>query len=178
MISPEARFLYALGLNRYPSAQTLLKMASLATATTEQRNRALDYFTTFYHTHEYNRTDISKLKEALLPSEPVSGKVFLCNPSDIYSNPACRVLGFYVIDRRFIADASKFGVKSDPSPAAIEGALVRRAPASKEEAREKFAYAAQRVTTFTKTQLVTLGRSKIVPVVKSGAIKHVPPYLC
>ena len=121
---------------------------------------------------------MSKIKEAFLPSQPVNGKVFLCNPLDIYSNPACQVFGFYILDRRFLADAPKFTVKSDPSPIALEQAILRHPPTTTAEAREKFAYAAQRVATFTKTQLATLSRSKIVPVTRNGVTTHVPPSLC
>lgn len=170
--------MYALGLNRYPSIQTLINIASKPTNSQEQRNRALVFFTAFYHTYEYNRTDISKFTEAFLPSEPINGKPVLCNPSEIYSNPACKVFGFYVLDRRFISDASKFGVKTDPSPAALERAIIRNPPLTAVEAREKFAYAYQRIQTFTKAQLTTLGRSKIVPVTRNGVTIHVPPYLC
>ena len=176
--SAEARFLYALGLNRYPSAQTLIQIASKTTNTADQRNRALDFFTTFYHTYEYNRTDFSNVKEAFLPSQPVDGKVYLCNPSDIYSNPSCSVLGFYILDRRFLADASKFTVKSDPTPQSLEKAILKNPPSTTTEAREKFTYLAQRITTFTKSQLITLSRSKIVPVTKNGVVTHVSPSLC
>jgi Protein of unknown function (DUF3684) len=174
----EARFLYALGLNRYPSAQTLIQIASKPTNSADQRNRALDFFTTHYHTYEYVRTDLSKVKEAFLPSQPVNGQVYLCNPTDIYSNPSCAVLGFYVLDRRFLADASKFGVNSDPSPQSLEKAILRNPPSNAIEAREKFTYLAQRISTFTKTQLINLSRSKIVPVTKMGVITHVSPSLC
>ena len=133
---------------------------------------------TFYHTYEYNRTDFSKIKEAFLPSQPVNGKVFLCNPSDIYSNPACQVFGFYILDRRFLPDAPKFTVKSDPTPIALERAIIGNPPTTTAEAREKFAYAAQRISTFTKVQLATLSRSKIVPVTRNGVTTHVPPSLC
>lgn len=176
--SAEARFLYSLGLNRYPSAQTLIQIATKTTTTTEQRNRALDFFTTFYHTYEYNRFDMSKVKEAFLPCEPVDGKVFLCNPVDVYSNPGCKVFGFYILDRRFIADASKLGVKSDPVPYALERGLINKPPATDKEAQEKFGYLAQRVSTFSKTQLAALSRSKIIPVTRKGVTKLVPPYLC
>ena len=167
-----------MGLNRFPSAQTLIQIASKPTNTADQRNRALDFFTTFYHTYEYHRTDFSKIKEAFLPSQPVNGKVYLCNPSDIFSNAACQVFGFYVLDRRFLTDASKFAVKSDPSPIALEQAILRSPPTTTTEAREKFTYAAQRISTFTKTQLTTLSRSKIVPVTRNGVTTHVPPSLC
>ena len=51
-------------------------------------------------------------------------------------------------------------------------------PATVEKAREIFAYAAQRVTTLSKPQLVNLARAKIVPVVKNEKLKYVAPNLC
>lgn len=177
--SQEARFLYALGLNRYPSAVTIIQMAARPTITPEQRNRILDFFTTFYHTYEYNRTNISKISEPFLPSEPdKDGKVKLCRPSEIYSNHACRVLGFNILAHRFIPDASKLGVSSDPTPQAVEQALISKPPTNANEAREKFTYAAQRVGSLSKTQLANLSRAKIVPVTRKGVTKHVAPYLC
>lgn len=121
---------------------------------------------------------MSKISVAFLPSEPVNGKVFLCNPSNIYSNPTCQVLGFYILDKRLIPDAAKFGVKTDPTPIAVERALTKSPPATVIEAREKFAYAAQRVASFTKSQLASLSRAKIVPVSKNGVVSHVSPSLC
>ena len=158
--------------------QALIQIASNSNNSTDLRNRALDFFTTYYHTYEYNRTDMSKVTVAFLPSEPVNGKVFMCNPSDIYSNPICHVLGFYVLDKRLIPDAAKFGVKADPTPTAVEQALIKTPPATVLEAREKFAYAAQRVTAFTKAQLAALSRTRIVPVTRNGVTSHVSPSLC
>ena len=176
--SAEASFLYTLGLNRCPSALTLIQMAARSTNTPDQRNHILDFFTTFYHTHGYHQTNISKVTEPFLPSEPVNGKINICRPSEIYSNPACKVLGFNILAHRFIPDASKLGVSPDPSPQALERALTKSPPSTPAEAREKFAYAAQRITTLTKPQLTTLSRAKIVPVTRRGVTKHVPPYLC
>jgi len=153
-------------------------MAANPANTVDQRNRILDFYTTYYHTYEYNRTDLSKLSDRFLPSEPINGESKLCNPSEIYSNPACQVFGFNILDRRYIADAPKFGIKSDPSSSSLEGLLVRRPPATPQEAREKFSYLAQRITTFSKSQLLTLSRAKIVPVQKKGGVKFVAPYLC
>lgn len=154
-------------------------MAANPSNTPDQRNRILDFYTTYYHTYEYNRTDLSKIHERFLPSEPLNGETQLCNPSEIYSNPACQAFGFNILDRRYIADATKFGIKSDPSSAALEGLLTRKPPTTIQEAKEKFSYLAQRITTFTKTQLLTLSRAKIVPVIKKGgAVKYVAPYLC
>ena len=121
---------------------------------------------------------MSQLTVAFLPSEPVNGKVYLCNPSDIYSNPTCQVLGFYILDKRLIPDATKFGVTTDPTPVAVERALTKSPPATVIEAREKFAYAAQRVASFTKSQLLSLSRAKIVPVTRNGVVTHVSPSLC
>jgi hypothetical protein len=177
--SQEARFLYALGLNRYPSALTLVQMTARPTITTEQRNRILDFLTTFYHTYEYNRTNLSKISERFLPTDPdKDGKVKLCRPSEIYSNPGSHVLGFNTIAQRFVPDASKLGVSPDPTPLAIEHALINKPPANAAEARDKFTYAAQRVASLSKTQLANLSRAKIVPVTKNGVTKHVSPYLC
>jgi hypothetical protein len=61
---------------------------------------------------------------------------------------------------------------------ALERAIIRDPPSNAAEAREKFSYAAQRVTTFTKTQIANLNRSAIVPVTKNGIIIRVPPALC
>lgn len=170
--------MYALGLNRYPSVQTLIQIASKQSNTTEQRYRALDFFTTFYHTYVYNKADLSKVKDAFLPSEPLDGKVHLCSPSNIYSNPACKALGFYVLDSRFAPDATKFGVKSDPPSSAIENALIKHPPADGAEAREKFGYAAQRLGSFKKSELANLSGAKIIPVMKNGVTRHVQPSLC
>ena len=122
---------------------------------------------------------MSKVKQAFLPCEPVGGKVFLCNPADVFSNSACAVYGFYVLDKRFLADASKFGVLTDPAGAKLVQAIIGKPPTSPAEAREKFAYAAQRVTSFNKSELGRLARANIIPVTKKdGSMKHVTPTLC
>jgi Protein of unknown function (DUF3684) len=154
-------------------------MAANPSNTSDQRNHILDFYTTFYHTHEYNRTNLSEIHDKFLPCEPIKGKeVVLFSPSEIYSNPACQVFGFNILDKRYLPEATKFGVKSDPSPSALEGLLVRRPPTTLHEAKEKFAYLAQRITTFSSSQLLTLSRSKIIPIQKKGSIKYVPPHLC
>ena len=122
---------------------------------------------------------MSKVKQAFLLCEPVGGKVFLCHPADIFSNSACAVYGFYVLDKRFLPDASKFGVVSDPPGAKLVEAIIGKPPTSTTEAREKFAYAAQRITSFNKTEIGRLARANIIPVTKqNGSMKHVPPTLC
>src|SRR5271169_1604667 len=97
-------------------------MASNVSISSEKRNKILDFFTTFYHTYEYSRTDLAKSQEQFVPANSTDK---LYRLSEIYSNPSCAVLGFPVISQRFLPDAAKFGVATDPSSHAIEGTLTR-----------------------------------------------------
>lgn len=168
-------------MNRAPSAHTLVKIASKENATEDLRNRALDYFTSWYCTHGYNKVDLSEVKERFLPSEPYGPgrRAFLCRPSDIYSNQACAVMGFFVLNRRFINDAAKFGVKPDPDSEPLINCLIKYPPRSASDAEAKFSYVAQRAASFTPTQLASLRASRIIPIEsRGGAPKYVVPNFC
>jgi Protein of unknown function (DUF3684) len=149
-------------------------MASDPSIAPDKRNTILDFFTTFYHTYEYHRVDLSKSPERFLPAQ--DSKLF--RPAEVYSNPACAILGFPVLAQRFLSDASKFGVLTDPSSPSIEGILIRHPPTSIPDARAKFAYIATRLTCFTQSQLVTLSKSNIIPVRRGNMTRLVAPVAC
>jgi hypothetical protein len=126
---------------------------------------------------------MSTVKDEFLPSEPYGShrKSVLCSPSNIFCNQASSVMGFHVLNRRFVADAGKLGVKFEPDPERLLRRLMDNLPTSMEDAKAKFGYAASQMSRFSQTQIDCLRNLNIVPITSGNGqmvLRHVAPNFC
>lgn len=106
--------LFDLGLRRFPPIDTLLGLA----AGPEPVNQlAFNYLLSNIETH-YSGFDSSTFGGvAFIPSTSATGNNTLSRPGEVYTNDACKILGFSVarLPASLPANASKLGIKSDPA---------------------------------------------------------------
>ncbi|KAG8813685.1 hypothetical protein FRC17_001463 [Serendipita sp. 399] len=160
--SDEAKFLFFLGLQRYPPLQDLLKLA--AGSDPKLRELALRYFLDKFST-QYQDYQPGKYGDiAFIPAIDASGKEFLAKHSQVFSEPGCTVLGFAVI-RGDLRDEAQLKLKifRHPAAGAATNALLQNPPKTEEQAKKVFEYLTNLLGDFTANNLQQLKAAKIIP---------------
>ncbi|KAK5627417.1 hypothetical protein RRF57_003132 [Xylaria bambusicola] len=190
LLSPEAKFLKALGLRAHPSAPELVEM--MASSDQQLRDSAMDYFVTFHQKNGYGAFPISSSPRAFLPLQGDSKR--LVPPAKCFTNEAAAVLGFDILKKELHGDAQKFGVSRDPPIGDCVQRLINSPPNSRKEAIPIFQYFSSRINDLPGTAIKTLGDARIVPVSqktresgilssvhaddKTGPVVHLRPRHC
>ncbi|KAL2118426.1 hypothetical protein VTJ04DRAFT_8086 [Mycothermus thermophilus] len=180
--SPEAKFLYSLGLRPFPPVPLLVDM--MASSDSKARTNAMSYFIANHHLNGYASFDLSACDKAILPIEGKDGQ--LVRPSDCYTNERAAVLGYNILRRDLHQHALKFGVARDPPIAGCVSRLIANPPQDRAMAITLFEYFATRIGDLDHTKLVRLRDAPIIPVERrnqqgAGAkstIVHVRPRDC
>ncbi|CAG7850452.1 SubName: Full=Uncharacterized protein {ECO:0000313/EMBL:CCA72144.1} [Serendipita indica DSM 11827] len=159
--SDEAKFLFFLGLQKYPSLPDLLKLAGGSDA--EIRELALRYlfdkFNTQYQNYQPGSFDI-----AFIPAIGPDGKEFLAKHNQVFSEPGCTIIGFAVVRSDIKEDAqTKLKIFRHPTAQMAARALLQRPPKTEEDARRVFEYLTNILGDFTPSDLSTLRDSPIIP---------------
>ncbi|KAI5854877.1 hypothetical protein BZA05DRAFT_392841 [Tricharina praecox] len=172
--SKEAAFLLKLGLRKYPAEETIIRLA--ASADKKLREKAMRYFTDYFHDNDYNTNYISITPVSFLPLQNDSEK--LVRPTECYANSECGIMGYNVLRSDLQQHASKFGVRKDPDIKECSARLKRHPPVGPKDAKEKFSYFANRMMELTVSLSTELGSSSIVPVKGETGFRHIPPRIC
>lgn len=93
--SREAAFLFLIGLQRKPSASTILTLAS-DPRDAEKRRQALAYFLSSYTSGGFSQWAPKDVDLAFIPCMLADGSTGLGKPQEVYSNQACSIMGFKV----------------------------------------------------------------------------------
>ncbi|CDZ96200.1 Transcription factor Opi1 [Phaffia rhodozyma] len=169
--SDEAKFLFSLGLMRYPSIDTLLPLA--AGSVNSVRTVALEFlFENFtkYYAQTYPASENRKL--AFIPCIKQDGSAFLGSPLDVYRNLDAKLLGFSVVASSIReVPVLPLLVDMDPKASALVDALISKAPQNVTHAQEIFEYLASRLSTFDHVSLKRLNTVPFIPAHKTGSIK-------
>lgn len=164
--SNETEFLHILGLQKYPSSSTLVRLASNA-SDLDLRERALGYFLLNFISHDYGATyNSSTTLMAFVPTE--SGN--LGRPTEVYANPACAIFGFQILRKDLVDRATILGVSPNPSPGLLMGILLREPPKSHSAAMAQFQYIARVQPNLTKTEKDQMFQREFIPVERNGKL--------
>ncbi|OAV92499.1 hypothetical protein PTTG_01164 [Puccinia triticina 1-1 BBBD Race 1] len=168
--SEEAKLLFFLGLNKMPSIEALLNLAANP-KDAQLREKALQFF--LEHFGDYRAAyRPSPDMPAFVPCE--SG---LFKPGDAYSNPEAAVMGFNVLQNKYLSDYQKFGLKQNPDPQELLDRLLKQTPPDPKKAKTVFEYLSTRVADFSQSQLQTLKQAQFVPI-SGKEVTHVAPGGC
>ncbi|TFK44587.1 hypothetical protein BDQ12DRAFT_730629 [Crucibulum laeve] len=174
--SEEAKFLFELGLKRYPPLDVLINLC--ASENTEIRSIALKYLIDNIGTRysNYEPTNFSDI--SFIPT--VEG---LRNPREVFSNPEWVPMGFLAIHPNLQANATKLKIRDHPSTSQLVALLEKTPPQNQTEARTWFTLLSGRVHDFGPAELRRLSNINIVPVnPEKGAagptIRYLPPTQC
>ncbi|KAH9061942.1 hypothetical protein EDB87DRAFT_1682606 [Lactarius vividus] len=164
-LSDEAKFLFSLGLRRFPPLLELLNIAASDNQTV--REKALSFFLdNLYQYLDYNPQNFRDL--AFVPALRGSEKV-LAKPFELYASPEWATLGFLVVDPLLRDDAaSRLKLKSHPPNSEIVTLLKRSPPIDETTARQWFEVLSEHIRVFSPEELQKLSETPFVPVESTG----------
>ncbi|TKY86381.1 hypothetical protein EX895_004530 [Sporisorium graminicola] len=163
--SEEARFVFDLGLRRYPPMETVLELASTS-ADAALRSKALAFFFDKFHAHYVNQYTIFRAeKYAFVPARlPGDNKMVLRKPTEVFTNAEAAVMGFPVAGPEInLADLPKLGLRSNPTATQLIGRLVNAPTKDEAQARKIFEYLAT-VPEFSLNDFAQLRGAEFIPV--------------
>ena len=163
--SDEARFVFDLGLRRYPPMETVLELASTASNDALQ-SKALPFFLDKFHAHYANQYTIYRAeKYAFVPARlPSENKMVLRKPTEVFTNTEAAVMGFPVAGPEInLADLPKLGLRSNPTSTQLIGRLVNSPTKDEAQARKIFEYLAT-VPEFSLNDFAQLRGAEFIPV--------------
>ncbi|KAI5803119.1 hypothetical protein EDC01DRAFT_494524 [Geopyxis carbonaria] len=174
--SNEGRFLLRLGLQRYPTEEVLINLASDTTRDPALRESALWYMINNYNVHNYSTRLIAGSHAAFLPVE--GDKTILLRPSQCFHDPRAALLGFRILRKDFQLYAKIFGVAFDPPLQSCCERLAKNPPRDRDKAVQLFEYFASRVMDLSTNLTLSMGNAPIVPLKTMGGLKHLSPRSC
>ncbi|RDX42682.1 hypothetical protein OH76DRAFT_1410943 [Lentinus brumalis] len=175
--SEEAKFLFKLGLRRYPPLAELVGL--MASGDEATRSAARKYFFDNYMTRyaDYDPDAFSNV--AFIPAVK-GGTRCLARPHEVFSAPEWAALGFMVVDPSLKGeDLIHLKVQDHPPGPRLINLLKSNPPPTEDIARQWFTTLASRVTAFSPTELRFLSQTPIVPVKSAnGTFRHLAPTQC
>ena len=161
--SAEGKFLQLIGLQPYPTLQTLISMMSNAFRSGDQAlwNQIFTYSIANYHINGYTTAEMVATGTPFLPLETERK---LSRPTDCFLNDRTGVLGFHVLRKDLQPHASMLGVKSDPPIAVCIDRLFEVPPKTRREAQDVFGYFGSRLGEINSSHADRLSNGRIVPV--------------
>ncbi|KAK9486224.1 hypothetical protein V1527DRAFT_451376 [Lipomyces starkeyi] len=178
--STEAAFLFRLGLNQYPTVQTVINLA--ATANSPQfRDKALSYFVRFFDQNRYRALYNSRLPTKFLPATVMKGEkkeTIIVAPSECYSSSFVEIFDFPILREDMQVEAWKFGVAMYPPIDMVVQRLTAKPPKTIEQANKMFNYLAGKLSDLGSADITKLRDSEFVPIVAKDGVtvfKHQAP---
>ncbi|CAG8587187.1 9394_t:CDS:10, partial [Dentiscutata erythropus] len=132
--SNEAKFIISLGLQEYPSIQTILQLAEQSKPL-ELREKALQYFIKNFK-ENYSKIYNSNLVQ--IKFLPCINNIYT-KPSECYSNPHCTKMGFNTLRQDLCFFAKEIGVKNYPDHKLMRDKLIQNLP-NMDNAKEIFEF--------------------------------------
>lgn len=176
--SEEAKFLYGLGLRRFPPLPVVIELCT--SQDQDIRSTALQYLLSNLATRYTDYDPGTFQNTAYVPTIKNGGRC-LAKPFEVYTSSSWAQLGFLVVDPTLPSDAvAKLKIPEHPPTTALVNLLERSPPNTIPAAREWFSVLASRVTVFTPAQLKKLSTLPFVPAgeVKGGNTRMLPPSQC
>ncbi|KAG6908391.1 hypothetical protein DXG01_004820 [Tephrocybe rancida] len=175
--SDEAKFLFELGLLRYPPLSVLIDLC--ASAGSQVRNIALKYLLDHIGNHYKDYDPWAFVNVAFIPamkaSSPCMGTI-----KEVFSTPDWAIMGFLITPVSLQLDATaKLKIKQHPPTTMIVDLLEQTPPKNQAEARAWFSILGSRVSDFTPGELQRLSQLKMVPVPSDdGTFRWLEPTRC
>lgn len=144
--SDEARMLFSLGLRRVPPIDVLL---GIAAGRSPMNERALQYLLSNVSNHYLNFDPNAFASVSFLPAMSASGQLLLAKPGEVFTNPACSILGFSVTRPAISSaeNAAKLKIPTDPPMEQLVLALLGKPAMTVEKGQEIFEVSGQSVQT-------------------------------
>ncbi|BEI92591.1 uncharacterized protein CcaverHIS019_0502190 [Cutaneotrichosporon cavernicola] len=161
--SEEARLLYHIGMKRFPPVDVLL---GLAAGTPPMNEKAFAYLLNHINDHYAGFEPRQFSNVSFIPGTTATGNSILAKPGEVFTNPACKTLGFPVV--RGIAslpeNVAKLKIETDPPMNRLVLAFLAVPETDIARARSVFEYLASRMGTATLSALTPLAARAFIPV--------------
>ena len=170
--TPEAKFIYKLGLLHHPEVETILKAAhdpeyGLANSKDENRaSLALQYFFKNFERNEYKPAAVYKSLSKCVPCIQ-EGKRIKCMPKECFTDPKIGLFGLPVVHENLLNQAWKFDIRKEPAVGILVNILIAHPPLSLDDADQKFSYLSTVAGSLLKVDKTKLRESKFIPIKKS-----------
>ncbi|CAG8620630.1 1577_t:CDS:10 [Dentiscutata erythropus] len=157
--SEEAKFINMLGLQEYPSFQTIMKL--MTDKSFSLRGKALKYFV-----NNFNKKYSIAYKPSLVQEKflPCANSNVYAKPSECYSIPDCAKMGFNVLHQDWRLWAGQLGVKQHPDNLLLLNKLEQNPPRNTDDAERIFGYLATRSGYFLSSNWTRLQNIAFIPV--------------
>lgn len=172
--TPEAKFIYNLGLSHHPKAGSILKVAhdpdygnkdpSLET----KASLALRYFLKNFERNGYKANAVYKYESKCVPCVQ-DGKIIKCTPKDCYIDRKVGLFGLPVISETLSNEAWKFDIRKEPPVGTLVNILIAHPPATISDADQKFSYLSTVAGSLLTADKTKLKESKFIPIKKKVA---------
>ncbi|KAF9653296.1 hypothetical protein BDM02DRAFT_3177637 [Thelephora ganbajun] len=167
----EAKFLFNLGLTRYPPAVVLLGIAADGEP---QRTVALNYFLDNFRRKYIGYTAHTHANIAFVPAIH-KGERTLAKPLEVFSNPDWQWFGFPVLDPTLRRDAAnKLDIRKNPPADQLVRHLELSPPTTEAQARGLFGFLSRYISDFPTYELTKLSTMHIVPT-PNDSLKSTDP---
>ncbi|KIK67000.1 hypothetical protein GYMLUDRAFT_843929 [Collybiopsis luxurians FD-317 M1] len=176
--SEEAKFLFGLGLQKYPSLSVLVSLC--ASPNPQIRTIAFNYLLDNIRSkyEDYNRQDFHGVK--FIPALK-DGSTYLGSPEEVLSNADWAILGLPVLASNITSDVGqKLGLREHPTGAFLVSYLEKNPPRDEGQAKTYFSIMSSRITDFTPTQLQKLSQLPMVPTRRrnDNGFQNIRPSQC
>jgi hypothetical protein len=177
--SEEAKFLFKLGLRKFPPLTTLINKC--AQEEEPIRTAALKYLLDNLTSHyvDYHPAQFGTIP--FIPSLK-DGVDSMSTPKEVYITPEWAKLGFSVL--RPVTQhpdlGSKLKLQRHPSPDILISLLQRQPPKDERQAKDWFEILASRIPEFNSKHLSVLSETSFVPTKsgENGSLRYLPPSRC
>ncbi|TFK75311.1 hypothetical protein BDN72DRAFT_892280 [Pluteus cervinus] len=174
--STEAKFLFELGLQRYPPLDVLIDLC--AHEDTQIRETALKYFLDHAHTKYGDYEPAAYAAKYFIPIK-TNGKPTFGTPLTVFANPEWAELGYQVVNPSLSPDAiTKLKLQQHPPASILVLKLSESQPMDEKQAATWFGILAGRISGFSANQLIQMGQLRIVPVHDGAERRWLPPKQC
>ncbi|KAH7882874.1 hypothetical protein F5I97DRAFT_1930497 [Phlebopus sp. FC_14] len=176
--SEEAKFLFRLGLRRYPPLETIIELCASqdSTAGTIAFKYLCDNIPFKYTDYKPDRFSTF----AFIPAENRDGP-HLGNLREVFSNPKWKGLGFSVVQSncREVA-VNKLGIQDHPPTSMLIAMLEKTPPPDEITARQWFEVLSDHISSFSPSQFAILATVPIVPMKGTGPqpVRWLSPAQC
>ncbi|KAG6820876.1 hypothetical protein H0H93_010220 [Arthromyces matolae] len=183
--SDEAKFLFELGLLRYPPLPVLINLCAsvdstlITTHTHQVRTVALKYLLDHIGTHykDYDPSNFATVAfiPAIKDSTPSTGTI-----KEVFADPDWAIMGFQITSPALSPDAAlKLKVRQHPPSVMILDLLEKTPPKDQSEAKAWFSLLGSRVSDFSSQDIQRLSHLKFVPVMSDeGTFRWLEPSRC
>lgn len=155
--------LFSLGLRRFPPIDVLL---GIAAGPAPLNQKAFDYLLSNLN-GSYAGFEPNKFGNvAFIPATSATGNAILAKPGEVFTNPACKTLGFAVVrsPASLPENSSKLRIDTDPSMQQLVLAFLQSPETDIARARVIFEYLATRMGSGSISALLPLSNRPFIPV--------------